>query len=143
MPAEPLHLYRALLRAVRSGNDGGRPLPAPLRSKIAWNLRQLFAFYADVPPSAAHDLLEDGRACLRVLRWLRTLPEVRAGDLGRGRPPHRPPAPRLAPAANHLRRRSRLLRLPRPPPLPRRCAPPHLAHPVAQEHAAELFKHFK
>lgn len=120
---EPLHLYRALLRTLR-GNDGGRPLPAPLRSKIAWNLRQLFTFYAHAPPSAAHDLLEDGRACLRVLRWLRTLPQVRRGDPGRARARQRPP-----PAPPCTRRQPPAPPLPLPGAARLRCsaAAPHLA----------------
>lgn len=69
-------LYRSLLREVR------RVRAAPLQRKLGYNIRQLFDFYSGSPPASPELLAalhDEARAALRVLRWLRGLPEVRGG----------------------------------------------------------------
>lgn len=98
-----IQLYRRLLRALK---DAEAPLPGPVARKLAFNIRQLFDFYRGASVNTTHDLHDDGAAALRLLRWLRTLPEV--GGRDQERQPD--PAPRQgaswAPAANRLCRRS-------------------------------------
>ena len=110
---ESLALYRHLLRAVRTAPA----LPAPVQRKLVWNVRQLFDFYRGAGVSATHDLLEDGRACLRLLHWLRTLPQVCGpqGSIRSGGPPAGAP-----PAAPRTRRQPPVPPLSLPP-CPRPC----------------------
>lgn len=136
-----VHLYRALLRSLRQADA----LPAPLKSKAAFNVRQLFDFYRNrADPTTAESLLEDGRAALRLLQWLRTLPQVcgpgiRGGQASR-RPGRRPPGPATHPPPTAAPPLSLPPAAPPPaPPHPRTDATPT----PLQEHAAELFKHYK
>lgn len=120
-----VQLYRALLRSLRQADA----LPAPLKSKAAFNVRQLFEFYRNrADPTTAESLLEDGRAALRLLQWLRTLPQVcgpgiRGGQAPR-RPGRRPPGP-----ATHPPPTARAAALP-----PSRCPPACPAPPTHQCH---------
>lgn len=137
-----IQLYRRLLRALK---DAEAPLPAPVARKLAFNIRQLFDFYRGASVNTTHDLHEDGAAALRLLRWLRTLPEVGGRDQERQPAPASRQGASWAPAANRLCRRSPSARC---PPAIRRalaCLPTRRCNAAAtpQEHATELFKHYK
>ncbi len=75
MTAASLALYRAILKEARQFKV------APFRRKVAYNSRHIFETYRDANPQEAVELRRDGAAALRVLKWLRQVPEV--GDLGR------------------------------------------------------------
>ena len=68
---KPIYLYRELLRDARAF-----PL-APIRRKLEYNYREMFDLHRPVScPEKQEELLGDGKAALRVLRWLKGLPQV-------------------------------------------------------------------
>lgn len=115
MARRSVHLYRAVLRAVAR-------LPVePVRRKLRWNARQLWALNSHTTdPETVQALHEDAAAAVRVLRWLSRLPQVRGSDqaagMGVGGAPPAEPRP-LGPCT------------PKPPPPPptRRRPPPPFA----------------
>ena len=64
-------LYRRLLRDARK-------FPVkPIRRKLAYNYREMFDLYREESdPQKIGQLLEDGEAAIRVLKWVRGLPQV-------------------------------------------------------------------
>lgn len=68
-----MRLYRAVLREVRQF------AVAPLQRKLRYNARQIWSFFDGVrDPETLQSLHEEARAAVRVLRWLKALPKVRA-----------------------------------------------------------------
>ena len=66
-----IRLYRQLLRDARAF-----PLP-PIRRKLEYNYREMFDLHkTESCPAKQQELLGDGKAALRVLRWLKALPQV-------------------------------------------------------------------
>ena len=66
-----INLYRKLLRDARAF-----PLP-PIRRKLEYNYREMFDLHRTESCLAKQEeLLGDGKAALRVLRWLKGLPQV-------------------------------------------------------------------
>lgn len=66
-----IQLYRQLFRAAKA-------FPVqPVGRKIAYNCRELFDWYRqESRPEELQSLHEDAHAALRVISWMRTLPEV-------------------------------------------------------------------
>lgn len=82
MSRQSLALYRRLLLTLRDS-----PVPAPVQRKVKYNARQLWGLYSKVnDPEAIASLHGEARAAVRVLRWLKGLPQVRgrAGALWQG-----------------------------------------------------------
>jgi hypothetical protein len=66
-----INLYRKLLRDARTF-----PVP-PVRRKLEYNYREMFDLHRAEPCSAKQEeLIDDGEAALRVLKWMRLLPSV-------------------------------------------------------------------
>lgn len=72
MPHEhSIHLYRKLLRDARH-------FPVlPIRRKLRYNYREMFDLHREETCSQnIKELMQAGHAALRVLAWLKSLPEV-------------------------------------------------------------------
>ena len=66
-----LHLYRELLR-----ESSNFPV-APVGRKFAFNAREVFEIHRkEQRPAVIERLYEDGLAGLRVIAWLKLLPQV-------------------------------------------------------------------
>ena len=66
-----LYLYRQLLR------EASHFPVAPVGRKIAFNVREVFEIYRDEQhPAVIERLHGDGLAGLRVIAWLKLLPQV-------------------------------------------------------------------
>lgn len=64
-------LYRRLLRDARAF-----PVP-PIRRKLEYNYKEMFVLQRDEKdPERLQELMKAGEAALRVLRWMRHLPQV-------------------------------------------------------------------
>ena len=71
IPSSGTRLYRRLLRDIRK-------FPVkPIRRKLAYNYREMFDLYREESdPQKLGQLLENGEAAIRILKWVRGLPQV-------------------------------------------------------------------
>jgi hypothetical protein len=66
-----LSLYRSLVREAHKLDA------LPVQRKLCYNAKQLWSFYSRVQdPDRLHQLHEEAQAAVRVVRWLRELPQA-------------------------------------------------------------------
>lgn len=71
MGTAALGLYRTLLRDARKFPVG------PVSRKLEYNYREMFELYRDEKSTEKiSELMQAGKAALRILHWLKCLPEV-------------------------------------------------------------------